>query len=356
MLACICSKSSRFVKYLILVAAFIVNICLQNHQDYTAGICHSQNPGFPAINITNLEFVFMVDVVGPSAVPDIAPAAPSRYQRLRDRIDFGSVLQDRFAQAESARIEQQQALAFAAQAGLTRLAGANTDKEISGQQNSAATATAPSDLDLRARLRAKPDYRAYKLLYNDNPWLNLQNYGGMIWPYTPTITYTQDVSYESMNSVHTNQEMLSYTRTPATKLSVAGSFSSQTQREATYNLACIHFLRLVTKMSFGASNKPQPGTPPPVLFFDAHGGGMFKSLPVVVTNFSITLPNEPDYVVVDTALEGILPRNKTTRVPALFDITVSLTVQHTPKALREWSIDTFRRGGYITDTAKPGWI
>ena len=47
---------------------------------------------------------------------------------------------------------------------------------------------------------------------------------------------------------------------------------------------------------------------------------------------------------------------KTTRVPAVFDISVSLTVQHTPRALREWNIDTFRRGGYITNTSQAGWI
>lgn len=296
----------------------------------------------------------MVDVVGPSSVPDIAPAAPSRYDRLRDRLDFQSVLRQGFDQAQANRIEQQQLLTFARQA---TLAGADVTKEISGSQNNANLSPAPSEFDLRARLRAKPNVFAYNLLYGENPWVNLQDYGGMIWPYTPTISYSQDVSYESMGSVHTNQEMLAYTRTPAAKLTVTGTFSSQTQLEARYNLACLHFLRLVTKMSFGSSVSPQPGTPPPVLFFDAHGGGMFKSLPVVVTNFSITLPNDPDYVTVPSAIgKSSLPSVYTTRVPALFDISVSLTVQHTPKALRTWSIDKFRSGGYITNTSRAGWI
>ena len=339
----------------------------------------------------------MVDVVGPSAVPDISQVSPSRYDSLLQRIndgrqtDFRQALRQGYDRAVENRsraqafaqqqlepaagpdtflgqllqndpntlIEQQQALALATQA---RLAGINPDNESSGQQNnqntSIATVTPPSDFDLRARLRAKPHIKAYQLLYSDNPWLNLAEYGGMIWPYTPTITYAQDVTYESMGSVHTNQEMMAYTRTPATKLTVAGTFTSQTQLEATYNLACIHFLRLATKMSFGSSVSPQPGTPPPVLFFDAHGGGMFRSLPVVITNFSVTLPNEPDYVTVPNAIAqtGKTANPKTTRVPALFEITVSLTVQHTPRALRQWSIDKFRAGGYITNTAQAGWI
>jgi hypothetical protein len=283
-------------------------------------------------------------------VPDIAPAAPSIYDRLRDRLGFQSALTGRFAQAEAARIENLQLQTFAQQAAF---AGINPDKESSGQQNNAAMAIAPSATDLRARLRAKPSSMAYNLLYADNPWVNLQNYGGMIWPYTPNITYNQDVQYDSLNAVHTNQEILAYSRTSAPTITVSGSFSSQTQLEARYNLACLHFLRLVTKMSFGASVNPQRGTPPPVLYFDAHGGGMFLNIPVVVKNFAITLPNDPDYVTVTAS-----PQSKVTRVPAIFDISVSLTVQHTPRQLREWSIEKFRSGGYITSVSmkKAGWI
>ena len=70
------------------------------------------------------------------------------------------------------------------------------------------------------------------------------------------------------------------------------------------------------------------------------------------------MPNEPDYVTVPNAIAQTskTANPKTTRVPALFEITVSLAVQHTPKALRQWSIDKFRAGGYITNTSQAGWI
>jgi hypothetical protein len=163
-----------------------------------------------------------------------------------------------------------------------------------------------------------------------------------------------------MSPVHSNQEILSYTRTPAVKFTVTGNFTSQTIQEAAYNLGCIHFLRVVTKMSFGASQDPQPGTPPPVLIFEAHGGAMFNKLPVVITQFSITMPPDHDYIAVN------LPGFGVSRVPVFFDISVSMTVQNTPKALRNWSLDTFRSGGYLTrgpdyygsDTTKRhgGWV
>ena len=213
------------------------------------------------------------------------------------------------------------------------------------------TPTVPSNTyDLRARLRAKS-----AVLYQGVLGQVIQDNGGLVWPYTPIITYNQDVTYDSMAPVHSNQEILAYTRTPAAKLTVQGNFTAQTYEEGLYALACIQFLRVVTKMSFGASQTPQPGTPPPVLLFDAHGPGMFQSLPVVVTNFAVSIPNECDYINVaipNSATSSAAPSlTAATRVPSFFDITVSITVQQTPKSLRAWSLDTFRNGGYIG-----GWI
>lgn len=284
---------------------------------------------------------------GPTQAPIIQPAdAPDTYTKPNSLA--GLILQNRFAEQSISRLQ-----ATNLRATQAALQGIDVNKELPGSQSISDTALGPSATDLRARLRAKPSSMAYELLYKDNPWVNLQNYGGMIWPYTPNITYNQDVQYDSLNAVHTNQEILAYSRTSAPTITVSGSFSSQTQLEARYNLACLHFLRLITKMSFGASVNPQRGTPPPVLYFDAHGGGMFLNIPVVVKNFAITLPNDPDYVTVTAS-----PPAKVTRVPALFDISVSLTVQHTPKQLREWDIKTFREGGYITSVSskKAGWI
>ena len=210
----------------------------------------------------------------------------------------------------------------------------------------AAPPTAPPN-DLRARLRAKDNFRANNLIYA-GPASILKNTGGVVWPYNPTVTYSQDVLYSSMDIVHTNQEILSYTRTPATKITVAGQFTAQTHDEGLYCLGCIHFLRTVTKMSFGRSIDPQAGTPPPVLLFDAHGPGMFKALPVVVTNFSVALPPDPDYILV-----RIPGTSQPTRVPSVFDITVAITVQNTPQNLRKWSLDEFRAGVYL---AKGGYV
>tara|TARA_R110000868_G_scaffold64543_5_gene193926 strand:- start:2557 stop:3483 length:927 start_codon:yes stop_codon:yes gene_type:complete len=300
---------------------------------------------------------------GPTRPPVLEPAqAPDTFLSdvfkpfNADSELFGARLGARFGESRNARETQRQLTQT--QNALQGLDATKLDGNTANNANNANKAPGPSAVDLRARLRAKPSTVAYELLYG-GPWVNLQEYGGMIWPYTPTITYNQDVVYDTLNTVHTNQETLAYSRTSAPTITVAGSFSSQTQLEARYNLACLHFLRLVTKMSFGASTRPQRGTPPPVLYFDAHGGGMFLNIPVVVKNFSTTLPNDPDYVTVPALITpGKGPAHHTTRVPALFDISVTLTVQHTPKQLREWSIDVFRSGGYINSVGskRAGWI
>lgn len=240
----------------------------------------------------------------------------------------------------------------------------------------------------RVRLRPKPD--AISQIYGSGGILTpLRQTNGMVFPYQPTINYQQDVNYTTIDMVHTNQEFYAYTRTNAVKLTVSGQFTVQNQTEGVYSLACIHFLRTVTKMYFGKGARV--GTPPPVLLFDAYGTYMFNQLPVIVTNFSVALPNDVDYVPVDLANIGMTndsgaqnfyreinslvsrtpelrsfstvqnymysttatQRNSLTGsegyiwLPSVFSIDVSLTVQNTPYRLRQFDLDKFRTGSLL---------
>ena len=137
-------------------------------------------------------------------------------------------------------------------------------------------------------------------------------------------------------------------------------------------MACIHFLRMVTKMWFGGSSsesRMKQGTPPPVLLFDAYGQYMFNQLPVVVTQFSVTLPKDVDYVPIKIGSNGTTSQpapqanelysamsminsiniSPDTSVgyawlPAVFSIQVHLTVQNTPQRLRAFDMAKFRDG------------
>lgn len=242
-----------------------------------------------------------------------------------------------------------------------------------------------NDSDAKARrVRLRPKPKGAPEIYGSSGLLMpLRDTNGMVFQYQPTITYQQEVSYTSIDLVHVNQELYAYTRTNALKLNVSGQFSAQNQTEGVYALACIHFLRTVTKMYFGVSSNP--GTPPPVLLFDAYGQYMFNQLPVIVTSFSIGLPNDVDYVPIDLRQNGISDQNisssntakesrtvTTARInqglladpkristimtrenlisdgyvwlPSVFTIEINITVQNTPSRLREFNLDQFRTG------------
>jgi hypothetical protein len=238
----------------------------------------------------------------------------------------------------------------------------------------------------RVRLRPKP--AAAMQIYGSNGLLQpLRQTNGMFWPYQPMISWQQTVNYSGLELIHTNQDIQAYTNTPSPAFQVSGEFSVQNQQEGIYALAAIHFMRTVTKMRFGSSD-PNAGTPPPVLLFDAYGQYMFNQLPVIVKSFAVTLPNDVDYVPVDLSniqtysgaqtLTNVLGYSQlsvtpsinsfvnsanstlmTTKMyrqdltntndgyvwlPAVFTITVDLTVQNTATRLRSFNLDSFRTG------------
>jgi hypothetical protein len=247
---------------------------------------------------------------------------------------------------------------------------ANSPMDLTGAASNFSQPGYTNDSDAngrRVRLRPKPD--AVKQIIGDSPLLAiLKETSGMVWPYQPLITYAQDVDYQSVEMVHTNQELYAYKRTPAVKLTIEGDWTVQNQKEGKYALACLHFLRTVTKMYFGQGENL--GTPPPVLLFDAYGQYMFNRLPVIVTNFAPTLPKEVDYVPIDVSdlkkwdiktqspARGPLGSNSKDGyvwLPAAFSITVGLTVQNTPSRLRQFNLNSFR-DGTLLKRPNGGWI
>lgn len=157
--------------------------------------------------------------------------------------------------------------------------------------------TAPNQnaKDRKVSLRPKPG--GANRVYGSGLLTPLKNSGGLIWPYTPSISYNQPVNYQSMTTVHANQDFHVYSNTPAVNLQVGGDFTVQNQMEGEYALAAIHFFRTVSKMNFGESD-PNAGTPPPVLLFNAYGPFVFNDVPVIVKDFTVEFPDSVDYVQV----------------------------------------------------------
>jgi hypothetical protein len=121
--------------------------------------------------------------------------------------------------------------------------------------------------------------------------------GGLIFPYTPTITINHNVTYGEQSLTHQNYQFIAYQNSKVSDIQINGDFYVQDWNEALYWIAAVHFLRSVTKMYAGEN--AYVGNPPPILKFSAYGDYVFKNVPVVVKSFSVTLPKEVDYISAD---------------------------------------------------------
>jgi hypothetical protein len=155
---------------------------------------------------------------------------------------------------------------------------------------------------------ASKDWRARLYLPGMNDRINevfskgqilepIRESGGLIFPYTPTITINHNVSYGEQSLTHQNYQFIAYQNSKVSDIQINGDFFVQDWNEALYWIAAVHFLRSVTKMYAGENI--YVGNPPPILKFSAYGDYVFKNVPVVVKSFNVTLPKEVDYISAD---------------------------------------------------------
>ena len=122
----------------------------------------------------------------------------------------------------------------------------------------------------------------------------LKKAGGLVFPYTPTISISSQANYTETPVTHNNFTFISYVNSRVSEISISGDFYVEDAVQAQYWLSCVHFLRGVTKMFTGDDNTA--GNPPIILYFNAYGDYVFRDVPVVVKSFSMTLPKEVDYI------------------------------------------------------------
>lgn len=220
----------------------------------------------------------------------------------------------------------------------------------------AASALIPtaSSSDPRVRLSAPHYASAQTQIYGPPGANNILNplYGtnGLMFPYTPSVQFSQDVEYQAFSMVHTNTDYLAYQRTPSVNLTITGKFAIQSQTEGAYALAAIHFLRVVSKMYFGTQAKENAGLPPPILWLNGFGGYMFNNLRVIVKSHSWSYDENMDLIHVKVA-------GGDAYLPALFTLTVAVVVQQTPAAMRDqFNLDDFRTGKLMRSPNNAGWI
>lgn len=216
--------------------------------------------------------------------------------------------------------------------------------------------------DFRARLQPKDLNQSKTILGARDPsnlLFPLFSTRGVLFPYTPSVTSGSVAEYEGSSFIQTNYGYNAYVRSYPKPITLSAVFTAQTNDEALYLLAVLHFFRAVTKSYFGITPYERAGTPPPVLLFNYLGEFQFNNVPVIVKSFDYTYDAAIDYVPVNTvnnllysANIGVsLPRSSTdgfTYVPTNLSVSLELDTQYTPIKLRnEFNLDEFRSGGLI---------
>lgn len=167
----------------------------------------------------------------------------------------------------------------------------------------------------------------------------LANTGGILWPFTPQISSSHRANYEVQRLTHTPYGVASYQNSSVENISVSGEFSASSNASAAYVAAVIWFLRMSTKMFYGQDSLK--GTPPPIFFLSGHGPVVFENVPVVVTNYEMTLPADVDYISCTVG-------GNHQRVPTLCTIAASMMpVYSRNKISNSYSLEQLAKGGLI---------
>lgn len=157
----------------------------------------------------------------------------------------------------------------------------------------------PAEGDWRVRL-SMPSWPAF----STSPVLKpLKDVGGLIFPYTPQINMSSTAKYSAITPTHNNFDFQSYESSTPGQIQIIAPFHVEDAKQALYWIASVHYLRSITKMFTGRD--PISGNPPPVVMLNAYGNYVFKNVPVVVSQFSMTLDANSDYIpteVVGSAL------------------------------------------------------
>lgn len=178
--------------------------------------------------------------------------------------------------------------------------------------------------------------------YPTAPSSVLQGFGGIIFPYTPTIDVDNKAEYAPQTPLHSNFTQYFYKNSSVGPIRVSGKFTVQDQDEGAMLLGTLHLLRSLTKMRFG--DDPYAGAPPPVCRFDAYGS-MFDNVPVVVSSWKHELPADVDYITVNLGDSPAL-------VPVVSTISIDLNIVYSRQEMLDYNVpswinNTLKGRGFI---------
>lgn len=160
----------------------------------------------------------------------------------------------------------------------------------------------------------------------------------MIFPFTPTILFQQTANYSTVTPTHTNYPYYAYQNSQVNEITITGSFVNENNEDGQYFIAVVHFLRTMTKMFYGDGENA--GNPPLISRLNGYGLHVLNNIPVVITNFSLDMPQEVDYI--ECSVDGEI-----NRVPADCILTVSCAPNYSRRTTAGFDLKKFANGGFV---------
>ena len=159
--------------------------------------------------------------------------------------------------------------------------------------------TQVEEKDWRVSLSLPNNPLAFKMSPVMSP---LQSTGNrMVFPYTPSIIIQHNANYNATAPVHSNYPFFAYQNSSVEAINITGQMYVQNSLEAQYWVACVHYLRSITKMDYG---RFATGNPPPIVKLNGYGDYVFNNVPVVITTFSVDMPRDVDYIATNFATKS----------------------------------------------------
>jgi hypothetical protein len=165
--------------------------------------------------------------------------------------------------------------------------------------------------------------------------------GGIVFPYTPSISLSHQAAYKDTSAVHSNYMQYFYQNSSVSDITLTAKFTVQNEVEGAIYLATQHLLRVLTKMPFGTD--PTAGSPPPVCRLIAHGNYMLDFVPVVIKSFKSDYKNDVDYITIDPSFGYGL-----TSVPVVSEISLTMSAVYSRNEMLNASVQGWLTGNQRT--------
>ena len=189
--------------------------------------------------------------------------------------------------------------------------------------------------------------------------LSPENVGGIIFPYTPQISYSLKSDYAAQSPLHSNFQLQFFKNSSIGEIAISGKFSVENADDADMYLSTVHLIKALMRMRSGgaAHGDIDSGAPPPICRLDAYGDMMLKNVPVVISSLRVELPDNVDYFKYDESkIVNVNGGNSTVSqsnsIPTLSTIQITCIPMYSRAEMMKFSVtnylnNTYRGQGYI---------